>query len=196
MDTLDRGCGQRPGIDRGDVLLQMLWIAGSGQDNVYARRVTAEAVGAVDDVLRPAFADDEEQTPAIGDVLSSGRERILVVDDDDAVRRATERALVSRGYSVLVARGSHEALSLAGEAFDAVVVDLIMPGMGGDTLVERLRDRRADLPAVLLTGYGRKGVELTRPFRLLRKPASPEELARAVRAVIDEAAVGRRDGSM
>ncbi len=143
-----------------------------------------------------AFSDDEEQTPAIGDALSAGRERILVVDDDDAVRRATERALVSRGYSVLVARGSHEALSLAGEAFDAVVVDLIMPEMGGDTLVERLRARRADLPAVLLTGYGRKGVELTLPFRLLRKPASPEELARAVRAVIDEAAVGRRDGSM
>ncbi|HEY1099272.1 MAG TPA: ATP-binding protein [Myxococcota bacterium] len=137
-------------------------------------------------------ADHDEHTPAAGDALSLGRERILVVDDDDAVRRATERALVSRGFTVLVARSADDALGFKHEAFDAVVADLVMPGLGGDALVDRLRDARKDLPAVLLTGYGRRSVELSRPFRLLRKPASPEELARSLRAVIDEASVGNR----
>ena len=112
-----------------------------------------------------------------------------MVDDDQAVRRATERALVSRGFSVLAANNAEEALSFSGQSFDAVVVDLVMPGLAGDSLVERLRERRGLLPAVLLTGYGRRTVEMARPFRLLRKPASPEELARSLRAVIDEAAV-------
>ena len=137
-------------------------------------------------------ADDDEHTPVSGDALSLGRERILVVDDDDAVRRATERALVSRGFTVLVARSADEALSFKAEAFDAVIADLVMPGLGGGALVERLRIERRDLPAVLLTGYGRRNVELSRPFRLLRKPSSPEELARALRAVIDEASVAPR----
>jgi PAS domain S-box-containing protein len=136
-----------------------------------------------------ALAEDMEHTPAIGDALSLGRERVLVVDDDDAVRRATERSLVSRGFFVLLARSPAEAIALSSQAFDAVVVDLVMPGMGGDTLVAQLRDVRPDLPAVLLTGYGRKSVELARPFRLLRKPASPDELGRSLRGVIDEAAM-------
>ena len=137
-------------------------------------------------------ADNDEHTPVSGDALSLGKERILVVDDDDAVRRATERALVSRGFSVLVAHDADEALSFHDEAYDAVIADLVMPGLGGDALVERLRLQRKDLPAVLLTGYGRRSVELARPFRLLRKPASPEELARSLRTVIDEASVSTR----
>lgn|GEM_PF-986749 len=155
---------------------------------------SARGQGSIFRVYLPyaAFADDDEHTPAVGDALSAGRERILVVDDDEAVRRATERALVSRGFTVLVARSPREAVGFSGEAFDAVVVDLVMPDMGGDALVLALREQRPDLPAVLLTGYGRKSVELGRPFRLLRKPASPEDLARSVRAVIDEAAVARR----
>jgi PAS domain S-box-containing protein len=138
------------------------------------------------------LADDADHTPASGGAITTGRERVLVVDDDEAVRRATERALVSRGFTVLVARGAAEALMLAGEPFDAVLADLVMPELGGDALVERLRQTRPGLPAVLLTGYGRRAVELGRPFRLLRKPASPDELARALRGVIDEGLVARR----
>ena len=137
-------------------------------------------------------ADNDEHTPVSGDALSLGNERILVVDDNDAVRRATARALVSRGFSVLVAHNADEALGFHDEAYDAVIADLVMPGLGGDALVQRLRLQRPALPALLLTGYGRRSVELTRPFRLLRKPASPEELARSLRAVIDEAGVGLR----
>jgi PAS domain S-box-containing protein len=134
---------------------------------------------------------DTEHTIS-GGASVSGKGRVLLVDDDEAVRRATERALVSRGFTVLVARGAAEALALAGESFDAVLADLVMPELGGDALVGRLRQSRPGLPAVLLTGYGRKMVELERPFRVLRKPASPDELTLALRGVIDESSVARR----
>jgi len=94
-------------------------------------------------------ADDADHTPAANGTVSLGRERVLVVDDDEAVRRATERALVSRGFTVLVARGASEALALAVEPFDAVLADLVMPEFGGDALVERLRQARPGLPAVV-----------------------------------------------
>jgi PAS domain S-box-containing protein len=129
----------------------------------------------------------EQQTPVGGDAL--GNERVLVVDDDDAVRRATERALSSRGFQVTTAASAEAALALLeGHSLeiDAVVTDLVMPGLLGDQLVAALRTQRPDLPAILLTGYGRRSAELSRPFRLLRKPTAPEELARALRSVLDE----------
>jgi PAS domain S-box-containing protein len=139
---------------------------------------------------RETLIVNEEETPAAGGAISLKRERVLVIDDDIAVRRATERALESRGFRVVGAGSADEALLVAVDDLDAVVADLVMPGLQGDALVERLRAAKVRLPAVLLTGYGRRSVDLARPFRMLRKPASPEELARTLRSVIDEAALG------
>ena len=67
---------------------------------------------------------------------------ILVVDDDEGVLRATERALSSRGFRVLSASSATAALALAPEHLDAVVADLVMPGAQGDALVRKLRARQ------------------------------------------------------
>ncbi len=141
---------------------------------------------------RDALLENEDHTPAAGGAISLGRERVLVVDDDVAVRRATERALSSRGFVVLSASTMSEALVVSEGGVDAVVADLVMPNVQGDALVEQLREKYPALPAVLLTGYGRRSVDLARPFRMLRKPASPEELARTLRSVIDEGALGKQ----
>ena len=130
--------------------------------------------------------NDAEPPVAAADSL--GRERILVVDDDDGVRRATERALSSRGFVVMSASSAAAAEELAKGGVDAVVADLVMPGLQGDALVGLLRTKQPRLPAVLLTGYGARAVELTHPYRMLRKPVSPEELARTLRSLIDESA--------
>jgi PAS domain S-box-containing protein len=157
---------------------------------------SAPGQGSTFHVYLPSAAITGDVDPAASGATSvSGKGRVLLVDDDEAVRRATERALVSRGFTVLVARGAAEALALGGESFDAVLADLVMPELGGDALVARLRQTRPGLPAVLLTGYGRKMVELERPFRVLRKPASPDELTLALRGVIDESSVARRGPS-
>ena len=138
---------------------------------------------------RGTLLHNDDETPSAAGALSLGRERILVVDDDDGVRRATERALSSRGFVVLTASSAAVARALAEGGIDAVVADLVMPGIQGDQLVAHLRVQQPQLPAVLLTGYGPRSIELARPFRMLRKPVSPEQLASALRSVIDERVV-------
>ena len=132
------------------------------------------------------LAAPRQKTPSPFKALSgSNGEKILVVDDDEGVLRATERALSSRGFRVLSASSATAALALAPEHLDAVVADLVMPGAQGDALVRKLRARQPNLPAILLTGYGHPLIDFPQPFCSLRKPVSPEHLAAALRSVID-----------
>lgn len=78
---------------------------------------------------------------------------LLVVDDDPAVLRLTQRLLERRGYRVAVASGGDEALQrLACETFDCMISDVQMPGINGLRLLRAVRDRDLDLPVVLVTG--------------------------------------------
>jgi two-component system cell cycle sensor histidine kinase/response regulator CckA len=104
---------------------------------------------AVDEV--PATA---ETTAA--DLSWKGSGTILVVDDEEIVRRAVRRILGSGGLTVVEASSSREALELFQEkpdGYDAALVDLIMPGTSGIELVEELRSLRPDFPIVLSSGY-------------------------------------------
>jgi len=114
---------------------------------------------------------------------------VLVVDDEDAVARATAQALTRRGYRVTTAGGGIEALAkVRQDNFAAIISDLMMPDMDGRTLLRRVRDLDLDVPFVFLTGspdiasaidaleYG--------AFRYLLKPTSPKELADVVRTAV------------
>jgi CheY-like chemotaxis protein len=82
--------------------------------------------------------------------------RILVADDEPAVRQAAGRALRRTGYEVVEAEDGVAALARAGAAADAVdlvLTDVLMPRMNGVELAERLRALRPDLPVVLMSGY-------------------------------------------
>jgi two-component system cell cycle sensor histidine kinase/response regulator CckA len=83
------------------------------------------------------------------------RPRILVVDDEESIRRFADRALRSAGYDVVVACNGPEALTLveAQPAFDLYVLDVVMPEMRGDELGRRLRQRDADAKVLYFTGY-------------------------------------------
>jgi len=84
--------------------------------------------------------------------LALGR-RLLVVEDDDGVRRSTARMLREFGFEVVEASTGEEALARAREGLDLVVTDVIMPGMPGTELATRLRAFRPGLPVVFLSGY-------------------------------------------
>jgi signal transduction histidine kinase/CheY-like chemotaxis protein len=83
-----------------------------------------------------------------------GRPRILVVDDEQKIRQACERALVRGGYDVVKAAGGEDALALLErESFDAVLVDVRMPGIDGPELLARCRRHDPDAPCVIMSAY-------------------------------------------
>jgi CheY-like chemotaxis protein len=112
---------------------------------------------------------------------------ILLVEDDEGVRRLTRRVLEQYGFQAVEARGGEEALDLLRNdepRIDAIVTDVVMPGMSGTELVERVREERPEIPVVYLSGY--TGEEVSEQVRnhhkqvFLQKPFSPDALAAAL----------------
>jgi PAS domain S-box-containing protein len=90
-----------------------------------------------------------------GTRIAAASARVLLVDDEEALRDLLAQNLEDRGYHVLAAATAEAALALltAGQAADVLVTDLSMPGMNGIALIRAAQTLRAELPAVLLTGY-------------------------------------------
>lgn len=115
--------------------------------------------------------------------------RVLLVDDDESVRRGLSRALKSGGFDVDTAQDGSEALSLLQTcAFDVVVSDVNMPVLDGEGLMELMQDLELDVPLILITGDP-DGVDplilaLQMHVQLLAKPVAPDQLNNAVRAVL------------
>jgi CheY-like chemotaxis protein len=122
-----------------------------------------------------------------------GDETILVVEDQDSVRFFVTTALRQHGYGVLESSSGDEAITLAGchpGPLDMLLTDVVLPGMNGKELSERLKQFRPDLKVLFISGYtadviAEHGV-LERGVAFLHKPFSPEELASKVREVLAE----------
>jgi CheY-like chemotaxis protein len=115
------------------------------------------------------------------------RGKVLVVDDDSGVRRLVETVLREMGFEPLCAASGEDALELFAEHRDEVLfalVDLSMPGISGVQTMARLRESRADLCAVLTSGYERERIVGCAPengfIDFLRKPFEVERLRRAM----------------
>jgi CheY-like chemotaxis protein len=149
--------------------------------------------GATFTILLPA-ADGPSSGPGENSANGpeAGTETVLLVDDDAAVLRVAEIALGSQGYAVLSAGGGAEAVRLAAEnpaAIDLLVTDVVMPGIGGRDLAERLRAARPGLKVLYMSGYTtddavRSGAG-DKANAFIQKPYTPLELARKVRALLD-----------
>lgn len=108
---------------------------------------------------------------------------ILLVDDEDSVRRIVARMLVRSGYQVVPVANGEEALEAFDNGIDVVVTDVSMPGCSGPELARRLWATRPGLPVVLMTGYdtGEAIAEaVDRGARLLPKPFDRDRLLRTV----------------
>src|SRR5258708_13870497 len=104
------------------------------------------------DVLPTELRDRIEYGPVAS---SSTPARVLVVDDDPQERHDLAKILVNLGYVPEMAQDGEEALQKIGSApVDAIVTDLMMPRMDGDTLLRTLLSRGSLTPAVVLTGPG------------------------------------------
>ncbi len=121
-------------------------------------------------------------------VKAAPRERVsvLVVDDEEPVRRFVDRVLREAGYETSTAGDGPEALEMSARQgpFDILVTDLMMPQMNGDELARRLRQERPELKVLYLTGYADRlfadKVTLWADEAFLDKPCSVKALKEAV----------------
>ena len=115
--------------------------------------------------------------------------RVLFVDDEEAVRTSWNRYLQQKGFEVVTAADGQRAVNaLNTEPVDVVISDLRMPGLDGLGLLQFVHEQKPDTKFILLTGYGndeveRKARELG-AFEYLNKPISPEALSAIVTAAL------------
>jgi len=127
-----------------------------------------------------------------------GSEALLVVEDDEDVRNVLCGMLSGFGYQVLVARNAPEALEILGRKrtrVDLIITDVVMPGgMNGVDLMRETQRRRPGIRGLLVSGYTAGDAiqqdEDTEQLPLLRKPFRQQELARAVRAALEDGTSG------
>jgi signal transduction histidine kinase len=138
-----------------------------------------------------AEAEDQVAESAVPASVS-GSETVLVVEDEEQVRTLVCSVLRRAGYTVLAAQNGVDGLQTCENYPNAVqllLTDVIMPGMNGRELAERLLRARADMKVLFVSGYTEKimvanGLESS-DFALLSKPITPETLLRKVREVLD-----------
>ena len=123
----------------------------------------------------------------------NGNETVLIVEDEEGVRSLASRALIARGYRVMVARDGMDALRLMNThvgPLHLVVTDVVMPNLGGPAMAERLSERFPSVKILFTSGYTddaviRHGL-LNADVPFLQKPYSPLALATRVRRLLDE----------
>lgn len=129
--------------------------------------------------------------PAESRCEAGNRETVLVVEDEDRVRSMTVEALRALGYTVIAAEGPEHALDLVGDGTRAhlLLTDVVMPGMDGRALAERIKERQPGIKVLFTTGYTRgaapyQGI-LDGGGSMLPKPFTLDQLAAKVRGALD-----------
>jgi signal transduction histidine kinase/ActR/RegA family two-component response regulator len=140
-------------------------------------------------------AQVEESSPADNPAVAvAGRETVLIVEDESAVRELAGEFLQSAGYSVLAAQDTNEALCIAKSSearIDVLLTDIVMPGMRGPELADKLKRLRPNIKVVYMSGYldyAEGESEFVNEGSFLQKPYSREALINK----IAEAAAGPR----
>ena len=149
--------------------------------------------GSVFSVYAPVTKKCETYRSLKTEVLPTGSERILFVDDEAILTKLGKEMLQSLGYTVTIRTSSFEALEMFKQRpddFDLVITDMTMPNMTGDDLAIELMRIRPDIPVMLCTGYNNK-ISDERAAEIgikafAYKPISRADLAKTVRKLLDE----------
>jgi len=163
--------------------------------NGYVTCVSNPGEGTRFEIYLPAIGPIEE-TPGIvtqAKEQRGGNETILLVDDDDAVRGLGEEILRMFGYTVLSAEDAEKALQLYRvdqDRIELVVLDLIMPGIGGTQCLQKLLEMNPRAKVIVASGYSVAG-QLERISEVgakafIHKPYDVQEMLVTVRRVLDE----------
>jgi len=149
--------------------------------------------GSTFDIYLPASKKDsvtEEKSPQ--QKILTGRETILLVDDENSNITVTKEILESLGYQVMIAGSGQEAIALyseKGNEIDLIVLDLIMPGMGGGKAFDILREIDPSIRVILSSGYSVDGEALQIMERgcngFIQKPFRIVDISQKIRDVLE-----------
>lgn len=163
-----------------------------GRGTTFHVYLPAHVATAEDKNVQAANDDRIEDKPG-PDLTGAGT--ILLVEDEDAVRVFSARALRNKGYNVLEARSGDEALAILdkdGASIDLTITDVVMPQMDGPTLYKHIRGRWPNMKVVFVSGYTedrlREQFKSGEPIHFLGKPFSLKQLASKVKEIFGEAA--------
>jgi PAS domain S-box-containing protein len=131
-----------------------------------------------------------------------GCETILLVEDEEAVRRSTVEFLQLSGYIVLQASDGNDAMQVARQytgSIDLMITDVVMPRVGGTKLAEQLATERPDMKVLFVSGYAESTVLRHGPIdivtRFLQKPFSLKSLAQKIRKVLESKVLEPKEAS-
>ncbi len=169
------------------------------QNHGFVWAYSEAGMGTVFKIYLPCVQDAVTATAASNlkeEKLPEGKETILLVEDEDALRRATAEFLGLRGYTVLEARDGQDAMSIAKHHRHPIalaVTDVVMPRISGGQLAKELTVLRPETRVLFISGYAgqtildHKVVDVENNF--LQKPFTLRQLATKVRAVLDREAL-------
>lgn len=135
--------------------------------------------------------DEKVEEAAVTKDLT-GSERILLVEDEDAVRTFSERALTNKGYEVICAENGETAIEIyekQGETpIDLLITDVVMPGMDGPTVAQKIRESSPKLKIIFMSGYTEDKLKdhMGERIYFLPKPFTLKVLAAKVKEVLEE----------
>jgi PAS domain S-box-containing protein len=164
------------------------------QSGGYVWVESAPGKGAAFQIYLPRIEEAVSVPERVAPIVEAfrGAETILLVEDADALRKLTHMLLEQHGYRVLVAANGAAALQLVEEKPESVnllLTDVIMPGLNGRALAERLQLRQPGLKVLYMSGYTDDAIVdhgvLAAGTHLLHKPFSEESLIHKVREVLD-----------
>jgi len=137
-------------------------------------------------------AEDQHSARPLASSEVRGSETILLVEDEDSVRNLIARILRKNGYKVLEARAGAEAMEIVvhrKRRIDLALTDMVMPGMGGKALADRLKALRPRMPIIFMSGYSDEAVmsqgEIEAGSLFITKPITYDLLLKMLRQALD-----------
>jgi signal transduction histidine kinase/ActR/RegA family two-component response regulator len=144
-------------------------------------------------IYLPASDEKITEAPPVVESFEKGIERILLVDDEEMVLDVGVKMLETVGYEVLGAKSGQEAIDIYKEnkdKIDLIILDMIMPGMGGSEAFNKMKKINPDVNVLLFSGYsieGRAQEILDRGCKgFIQKPFNLEELSQKIREILDK----------
>ncbi len=149
--------------------------------------------GATFNIYLPVSEKTEREEIQIPEEILKGSETVLLIDDEEMIIEIGQELLKTLGYTVLLAKSGKEGIDIYKkneDLIDMVILDMIMPGLGGNKTYDRLKEINPDIKALLSSGYSIDGLAKTILAKgcdgFIQKPFGLSDLSKKIREILDK----------